>query len=120
MKYLLPSFLLLPFTVRGTPVSSGLPAASAAPSADLTSPAGNFSIPGVINTGTTVNGTDASAVAEEWCPSNPHCVHKDDISIGFKPFAVSRTLYISERSRAVTYRRTGDRLFLRGQPFCLR
>jgi len=89
MKYLLPSFLLLPFAVLGTPVSSGLPAASAAPSANLTSSAGNFSIPGLIDTGTTVNGTDAAPNPEEWCPVPPPGAHVDIIDVGFRPFTVT-------------------------------
>lgn len=119
MNYLL-CFLLLPFAVLGTPVSSGLTAASTAPLANLTSPAGDSSIPGLFNTGTTVNGTDETPNPEEWCPAKPAGHHVDIIDVGFQPFTVSRTLFISGMSRAVTYRRPVDRLDLRGHSYYLR
>ncbi len=107
MKYLLLSFLFLPFAVLGTPVSS---AASSALLAAPTSSVGNSSIPGLVGNGTTLNGTQETPKEEEYCPAPTPGHHIEIIDLGFRPFTVRRTLYISGMSRAVTYGRLGYRL----------
>lgn len=91
--YLLLSFLFFPFAVLGTPVSPGPPAASPTLLTTPTSPQGNSSMPGYVNNGTTVDGTEGNPEGEEYCPvmRGPHI---EQIDIGFTPFTVSRILYI--------------------------